>query len=133
MTQTFRWTPKGNEVFESNLEHIPNTCYHVTSRDRVDSILNEGLIPGSKRNTKFGKSRGVYFITDPLLLCDDAMDSFEDGVVLEVDVSSFKHLLRPDPEWRSSENGNPMHCEEDFAWYAKFVIDAKYIQVQAKR
>lgn len=129
-SEVFRWAPGGNEVFKSNLEHIPNMLFHITPASRVESILKSGLLMGSERSSQAGSIKGIYLIADPNYLADDAMDNFANGVVLEVDVSSFKSKLKPDPEWRSSDNDNPMHAEEDIAWYADFNIDPKFIKVR---
>lgn len=129
MIDTFRWAPNGNEVFQGNLEHIPNVLVHLTTADRVESILKNGLILGSKRNSESGEIKGIYFAVDMDVLAMDAMESFDNMVVLKVDVSEIKHLLLPDPEWRSSDHDNPMHCEDDIAWYIDKSVDAKYIKV----
>lgn len=133
MTNTFRWTPNGNEVFQSDLEHIPDFCYHFTPCDRVSSILKHGLLQGSPRTSKEGTPRGVYLIADPSFLLDDGMDDFSDGVILKVDISSFKLKLRPDPEWRSSDHDDPLHSVDDIAWFVDFNIDPYFIQVQDKK
>lgn len=128
----FKWTPKGNVHYvETTLEHIPDVCVHVTTKDRVESILTNGLVPNSPRYSTSGEILGVYIAASKEVLCDDGMDSFNTSqqVTLLVNVATFKHLLKPDPMWRSSDHNDPAHCVDDICWYIQQTIAPAFIQV----
>jgi hypothetical protein len=46
-----------------------------------------------------------------------------------VNVVEFKHLLKPDPEWRSSSMllDDPRLMTDDIAWYVDFTIPPRHI------
>lgn len=119
----------------TELNHIPDICVHLTTLDRVESILKNGLIPGSLRNTENGVSHGVYLAKSLEILQMDCMDDFSNKalIALQVDVTSFKHKLIPDPEWRStvSLKKDPRHMAEDLAWYSTFIIEPRFIVIKS--
>ena len=118
----------------TELNHIPDICVHLTPLDRVESILKNGLIPGCMRNTENGVSRGIYLAKSLEILQMDCMDDFSNKslIALQVDVTSFKHRLIPDPEWRStvSFKKDLRHMTEDLAWYATFIIEPRFIEIK---
>lgn len=123
--EIFSWS---NPNVFGKLNHIPNVCVHLTTKDRVQSILKHGLILKSPRNTTEGVSRGVYLAASADALLEDCMDTFStDMVTLLVDVTSIKHKLKPDPEWRQYQNSNPLHCVDDIAWYSEESISPSLI------
>jgi len=119
----FEWTENGNRVFKSDLAHIPDVLVHMTPFKNVASILSNGLTPNLK---------GVYLADAISTLEMDCMDDFNTVhmAVLKIDVRTFKNSLIPDPEWRSSDNNNPMHCVDDLCWYVIGNIDPQFIKVQ---
>lgn len=116
------------------MQHIPDVLVHVTHKDRVASILRDGLLPDQERSTTHGDVTGrVYLALDRDVLTDDthnaAFFNGPDAVVLHVNVSAYKHLLVPDPEWRSYDHHEPCHREDDLCWYIEWAIPPELISV----
>ncbi len=110
------------------LEHIPDILVHMTRISRLKSIKQNGLVPGSKRNSIDGTIRGIYLALEDILDCDATGEfNFSDKVILHIDVTSIKHLLKPDPEWRPDEKDNPNHLEDDMCWYIEQTIPPSLI------
>ena len=102
------------------LDHIPNILVHMTHVSRVKSIMKNGLVVGSPRYSTEGEIRGLYLARENILDCDATAEFSNiknDMATFYIDVSSIKHLLKPDPSWRSCDNDNPQHFEDDLAWY----------------
>lgn len=110
---------------------IPDILIHRTPRDRLESILKEGLKCGMKRSSSgtLHKSGALYFIMAESFLEMDSQDSFEDMVTLYIDSKEFKGKLKPDPEWRSYDNHDPSHRDDDIAWFLMEDVSPKFISL----
>lgn len=116
------------------MKSIPTTLVHVTHKKNVEAILKHGLMPNKTRTTAGGAPEGrVYLALDADVLTDDTSDgrffSGPDAVVLNVDTTTLRDRLRPDPEWRSEDHHNPEHFDDDMCWYVEGSICPTLVSV----
>lgn len=116
-------------------KHIPDVLVHVTHKDRLAAVLAEGLVPNKQRSTEGGVvSDRVFLAIDTDILQDDTINAAffksPDAVTLLVDVSTFKHLLKPDPEWRSYDNHDPEHHDDDLCWFVEGTIAPEFLKLR---
>jgi hypothetical protein len=113
-------------------DRIPDVLVHLTPTMRVPDILCEGLRVNMPRTSTGKKPKAAVYLA---LHADILRDDCEDGVAyatmttLYVDVSTFKHLLKPDGEWRPEDHNNPEHLFGDMAWYIEQDIAPEFVSV----
>jgi len=69
-------------------------CYHVTTKDRLESILKNGLVPNSKPNWFSSKTPYVMLSLYPYWWLYEG----EDRVLLEIKAPTIKREYFDDPE-----------------------------------
>lgn len=98
---------QGDKNLEAALKSINwakfKTLYHVTPADRVDSILEKGLLISQERATTGGEIRGIYLGSDSDVRELMMGTPIRNPVVLKVDVSSFYKDLKLDPEYHADD------------------------------
>ena len=69
------------------------TCYHVTTRDRIESILRDGLVPNSKPSWFTSKTPYIMLSLHPYWWL-----YAEDAVLIEIKDPAIKGEYFTDPE-----------------------------------
>lgn len=122
-------SPDYIETIVDNFDHIPDKLIHLTPESNLQSILDNGLKVSHKARTSKW-NQGIYLASDiNSLITLTARDSFKGKhVLLEVDVTSFKSHLKPDPEYHKY-SGDNRHYSDDIAWYYDQDIPSRLVKV----
>lgn len=118
----------GSPKFKSSTKS--DKFYHLTTSDKVQSILKNGLrtsFSGSvEREVNAGKNK--IYLTDDIsfIVQGDIEFQVSDLVALEIDRKGIKSKLIEDMEFDTDAYGDP------HAWYIKSDIDPKFIKYAGK-
>lgn len=80
----------GNMKYESTDENLPEHFYHITEKKRLDTIMEEGIVP--KRGHNDWKSKKKYtYLTEAKYIVPwlGILDHVDEPVILEVDTSKL--------------------------------------------
>lgn len=122
---------------------IPSKLFHVTLKDSIPSIMENGLIPSKSKGLSFeaeDNSRvGVYLTSDwkALIEIDADFELGKEYTVLSVDISDIKHLLISDTAYDFDECSEELFTAEEleegwydqFAWFYPGVIERSLISI----
>lgn len=111
------------------------TLYHLTSKDKVDSILKDGLISGREVHTKTGGNLGVYLTDSPydVMAGGDFPTPANNLAIITVDSSGL--TLEYDPEFYTEYRNDSQidqaieNDEEGGFYYCKSNIPASSLRV----
>lgn len=87
----------------------PTQLYHITPRDNVESIQQNGLVRGSKRNTQGTETKQQIYLTSSLYGIDNPFPHHDlwwmkNMYVFEVDTGKInKSKLTLDPEYNKGQ------------------------------
>ena len=107
-------------------ENIPNTLYHVTTLDNLNSIIRNGLVPNiGDRSKKLGETESrIYFFGS----LDDVNDALMNWLLDEFSEDTKLVLLQV-----KIPNDVSITKEDDqFEYSTKDRIDSKYIKILSK-
>jgi len=82
--------------FEKEYDGNPTTLYHVTSRDSVEKIKKQGLVPKSRNKKSIHPDRIYMVVNKEDFDKTDLFDYLSQPVILEIDNSNLKLKLHND-------------------------------------